>query len=86
MDAKGTFLAGVGAGPVYKLLGKKDLGTSEFPPIETALMDGEVAFRQHSGGHTHGAELAGVYYVRGAIFQGLDGSDVARQAVVQELN
>jgi hypothetical protein len=52
VDAKGTFLAGVGAGPVYKLLGKKDLGTTEFPPIETALIDGDVAFRQHSGGHT----------------------------------
>ena len=46
------FLAAVGAGPVYKLLGKKDLGTSESPPIETALTDGDIAFRQHSGGHT----------------------------------
>jgi hypothetical protein len=52
VDARGTFLAGVGAGPVYKLLGKKDLGTTEFPPIETALTDGDLAFRQHSGGHT----------------------------------
>ena len=52
VDAKGTFLAGAGAGPVYKLLGKKDMGTTEFPPIETALIDGDVAFRQHSGGHT----------------------------------
>jgi hypothetical protein len=51
-DAKGTFMAAAGAGPVYKLLGKKDLGTSEFPPIETSLTDGDVAFRQHSGGHT----------------------------------
>ncbi len=54
IDAKGMFLAGVGAGPVYTLLGKKDLGTTEFPPQETALIDGEVAFRQHSGGHTTG--------------------------------
>ena len=52
VDAKGTFLAGAYAGPVYKLLGKKDMGTMEFPPIETALIDGDVAFRQHSGGHT----------------------------------
>jgi hypothetical protein len=28
------------------------MGTTEFPPIETGLMDGDVAFRQHSGGHT----------------------------------
>jgi hypothetical protein len=55
VDAKGTFLAGVGAGPVYKLLGKKDLGTSEFPPIETLLDgDGDLAFRQHAQGHTDG--------------------------------
>ena len=52
VDAKGMFLAAAGAGPVYKLLGKRDLGTSEFPPMETALIDGDVAFRQHSGGHT----------------------------------
>jgi len=54
VDAKGMFLAAVGAGPVYKLLGKKDLGTTAMPPIETALIDGDVAFRQHSGGHTTG--------------------------------
>jgi hypothetical protein len=54
VDAKGMFLAGAGAGPVYKLLGKKDMGTTEFPPIETALIDGDVAFRQHTGGHTPG--------------------------------
>jgi hypothetical protein len=52
VDAKGMFLAAAGAGPVYRLLGKKDMGTTEFPPIETGLMDGDVAFRQHSGGHT----------------------------------
>ena len=51
-DAKGMFLAGVHAGPVYKLLGKKDLGTAEFPKVETGLLDGEVAFRQHSAEHT----------------------------------
>jgi hypothetical protein len=51
-DAKGMFLAEVGAGPVYRLLGKKDLGTSDFPPIETALISGDLGFRQHSGGHT----------------------------------
>lgn len=54
VDAKGMFLAAVGAGPVYRLLGKKDLGTTEFPPMETALIDGDIAFRQHSGGHTTG--------------------------------
>lgn len=54
VDAKGMFLAGAYAGPVYKLLGKKDMGTMEFPPMEIGLMDGDVSFRQHSGGHTPG--------------------------------
>jgi hypothetical protein len=52
VDAKGMFLAAAGAGPVYKLLGKKDMRTTTFPPIETALIDGDIAFRQHSAGHT----------------------------------
>lgn len=54
VDAKGMFLAGVGAAPVYELLGKKGLGTSEMPAQETPLTDGDIAFRQHSGGHTTG--------------------------------
>jgi len=54
VDAKGMFLAAAGAGPVYRLLGKMDMGATEFPPIETTLIDGEIAFRQHSGGHTPG--------------------------------
>jgi len=52
VDAKGMFMATAAAGPVYKLLGKKDLGTSEFPPVETTLIDGDLGYRQHSGGHT----------------------------------
>jgi hypothetical protein len=54
VDQRGSFMAAVAAGPVYKLFGKKDLGTTEYPPQETALIDGEIAFRQHSGGHTTG--------------------------------
>jgi hypothetical protein len=54
VDDKGQFMAAVAAGPVYRLLGKKDLGTTEFPPIETALIDGDIGFRQHTGGHTTG--------------------------------
>ena len=52
VDAKGMFLATAAAGPVYKLLGKKDMGTTTFPPMETPLIDGDLAFRQHAGGHT----------------------------------
>ncbi len=50
----GKLHGGVAAGPVYRLLGKKDLGTSEFPELEKAIIDGELAFRQHKGGHSTG--------------------------------
>jgi len=52
VDAKGMFLAAVAAGPVYRLLGKKDLGTTVFPPVGTALISGDIAFRQHTDGHS----------------------------------
>ncbi len=54
VDAKGMFLGGAYASPVYALLGKKGLGTMEMPVLGTGLLDGEVAFRQHEGGHTTG--------------------------------
>jgi hypothetical protein len=54
VDSRGQFLAAVAAGPVYRLLGKKDLGTAEMPPLGTGLTDGDLAFRQHEGGHTVG--------------------------------
>ncbi len=52
VDAKGSFLAEVAAGPVYRLLGRKGLGTDVFPPLGTALIDGDLGFRQHPYGHT----------------------------------
>ena len=55
VDAKGTFLAGAAAGPVYKLLGKKPMETDMFPPMETEVgADADIAFRQHPSGHTDG--------------------------------
>jgi hypothetical protein len=58
VDAGGSFMATVLAGPAYRLLGKKDLGTSgdyltdKMPAVNT-LIGGELAWRQHSGGHTN---------------------------------
>jgi lysophospholipase L1-like esterase len=57
VDQKGSFMAAVAAGPAYRLLGKKDLGTAEMPPVETALVDGELAWRMHKGGHTTGPNI-----------------------------
>ncbi len=58
IDARGSFMAAVLAGPAYRLLGKKDLGTpgdyltDKMPPVNT-LIGGELAWRQHDGGHTN---------------------------------
>lgn len=52
VDPRGMFMATVAAGPVYRLLGKRALDTTVFPPIETPLTAGELAYRQHAGGHT----------------------------------
>jgi hypothetical protein len=58
LDQKGSFMATVAAGPVFKLLGAKDLGlandykTAQMPPVNHGLLDGQLAWRQHDGGHT----------------------------------
>ncbi len=51
-DPRGEFLACVGADPVYRLLGKKGLGTIEMPLPDISLISGDLAFRNHDGGHT----------------------------------
>jgi hypothetical protein len=51
-DPKGEFLAQVAAGPVYRLLGKKDLGVSSLPPLDTPIIDGALGWHYHTGGHT----------------------------------
>ncbi len=58
LDQKGSYMATVAAGVVFKLLGAKDLGvgndyhTAQMPPVNTGLLDGQLAWRQHDGGHT----------------------------------
>jgi hypothetical protein len=51
-DPKGEFLAEVAAGPVYRVLGKNDLGTTELPPLDKPLIEGDLGFLYHTGGHT----------------------------------
>jgi len=58
LDQQGSFMAAVAAGPAFRLLGVKDLGTSDdyktekMPPVNVGLLDGHLAWRQHDGGHT----------------------------------
>jgi peptidoglycan/xylan/chitin deacetylase (PgdA/CDA1 family) len=89
IDGKGMFLGAVGAGPVYRLLGKKDLGTTEFPPMETTLIDGDIAYRQHTGGHTAAPNWATFLTFAGRYIKGppvtappADGTPTARQVAL----
>lgn len=58
LDQQGSYMATIAAGPVFKLLGAKDLGvsndyhTEKMPAINVGLLNGELAWRQHDGGHT----------------------------------
>ena len=58
LDQQGSYMATVAAGTVFKLLGAKDIGVSndyqkeKMPPVLTDMLDGELAWRQHDGGHT----------------------------------
>lgn len=57
LDQQGSYMATVAAGPVFRLLGARDIGAKEdyrvaqMPPVNTGLLDGELAWRQHDGGH-----------------------------------
>jgi (4-O-methyl)-D-glucuronate---lignin esterase len=58
LDHQGSFMATVAAGTVFRLLGAKDLGVTEdyhsakMPPVNTGLLNGRLAWRQHDAGHT----------------------------------
>jgi hypothetical protein len=58
LDHQGSYMAAVAAQPVFKLLGARGLGVSDdyaaekMPPVNVGLLDGELAWRQHDGGHT----------------------------------
>ena len=50
-DPEGEFLGEVAAGPAYRLVGKKDLGTSTLPAVDHPLIDGDLAFQYHHEAH-----------------------------------
>jgi lysophospholipase L1-like esterase len=58
LDQQGSYMATAAAGSVFRLLGAKDLGvteeynTAKMPPVNVGLLEGQLAWRQHDGGHT----------------------------------
>lgn len=52
-DPYGIYLTGVGATPVYELLGKQGLVMTDAKPnIDQAYIAGAIGYRYHTGGHT----------------------------------
>lgn len=57
LDQQGSYMATVAAGEVFRLLGVRDLydtnpyNEAVLPPVNVGLVAGELAWRQHNGGH-----------------------------------
>ena len=53
VDMNGSFISAAKASQIYEFLGLKGIGTDLFPGVNY-LLDGDIAFRQHTGGHEAG--------------------------------
>ncbi|MGV3540347.1 MAG: alpha/beta hydrolase family protein [Rufibacter sp.] len=70
LDQQGSYMATVAAGPAFQLLGARDLGvghdykTAKMPGVNVGLLEGELAWRQHDGGHTDAPNIK--YFIQWA--------------------
>ena len=70
LDHLGSYMAAVSAIPVFELLGAKgfqepgDYHTAKMPSVNVALLDGQLAWRQHDGGHTDAPNMK--YFIQWA--------------------
>lgn len=70
LDHEGSFMATVDASRVFRLLGTKgldvegDFRTAKMPPVNHGLLDGQLAWRQHDGGHTDAPNMK--YFIQWA--------------------
>ena len=78
MDAKGMFLGAVGARPVYKLLGKQDLGTTDPPNGDCTCRRRHCVAATQRWTHQR-PELADVPGIRQPLPQGDAGEDHERK-------
>ncbi len=64
LDQQGSYMATIAAQRVFRLLGAKDLGRSDdyhsekMPAVNVGLLDGDLAWRQHDGGHTDAPNIS----------------------------
>jgi hypothetical protein len=70
LDHQGSFMATVDASRVFALLGAKglqvegDYRTARMPEFNRGLLDGQLAWRQHDGGHTDAPNMK--YFIQWA--------------------
>ena len=70
LDHEGSFMATVDASRVFTLLGAKgipaegDYKTAKMPAVNEGWLDGELAWRQHDGGHTDAPNMK--YFIQWA--------------------
>jgi hypothetical protein len=70
LDHQGSFMATVDASRVFSLLGAKglevegDYHSAKMPPVNTGLLGGQLAWRQHDGGHTDAPNMK--YFIQWA--------------------
>lgn len=70
LDHEGSFMATMDASRVYSLVGAKgldvegDYRTAKMPPVNDGLLDGQLAWRQHDGGHTDAPNMK--YFIQWA--------------------
>jgi hypothetical protein len=70
LDHEGSFMATIDAGRVFTLLGAKaldidgDYKTAKMPPVNEGHLGGELAWRQHDGGHTDAPNMK--YFIQWA--------------------
>jgi hypothetical protein len=70
LDHEGSFMATVDASRVFTLLGAKglevegDYRTAQMPPVNQGLLGGQLAWRQHDGGHTDAPNMK--YFIQWA--------------------
>ncbi len=70
LDQQGSFMATVDASRVFALLGVKglevdgDYRTAKMPPVNAGPIGGQLAWRQHDGGHTDAPNMK--YFIRWA--------------------
>jgi hypothetical protein len=70
LDQQGSFMATVDASRVFALLGAKGLDvegtyhTAKMPPVNEGLLAGQLAWRQHDGGHTDAPNMK--YFIQWA--------------------